>query len=176
MVPRVLAACSTVVTVVALGACARSPSARPPVTHPDAPVVATSPAPASDGERLAEAALAWVGVPYRNGGGDPSGFDCSGLVQYVFAERGIRLPRGVDEQSRVGRPVGAGQISAGDLVFFTTTGPGASHVGIALGPDAFVHAPSSSGRVRVERLSAPYWAQRFVEARRVVAGSALTPR
>jgi cell wall-associated NlpC family hydrolase len=151
------------------------PSAAPPVTHPDLPVAPTPAVPASDGALIAATALEWVGVPYRNGGADPSGFDCSGFAQYVFAERGLRLPRGVDEQFRFGRPTRAGEISAGDLVFFATTGQGPGHVGIAVGPDAFVHAPSSSGRVRVERLSASYWAQRFLGARRVVE-SALTPR
>jgi cell wall-associated NlpC family hydrolase len=169
---RALGSGWAVVTIAVLGACARSPSAPPPVTQPSAPAL---PAQISDGALIAETALAWVGVPYRNGGTDPSGFDCSGFAQYVFAERGLRLPRGVDGQFRVGRSVRGDEISAGDLVFFTTTGPGPSHVGIAVGPDAFVHAPSSSGRVRVERLSYSYWSQRFVGARRVVEGP-VTPR
>jgi cell wall-associated NlpC family hydrolase len=145
------------------------------VTQPDEPVDAIPAVPSSEGESIADAALAFVGVPYRNGGSDPAGFDCSGFVQYVFAGRGIALPRGVDGQFHAGRPVGADQIDEGDLVFFATTGAGASHVGIS-GQDAFVHAPSSTGRIRVERLSAPYWAQRFVAARRVLAGTVLTPR
>jgi cell wall-associated NlpC family hydrolase len=173
---RAPAACSAVVILMTLGGCARSHLARPPVTQPDEPDVAIPAVPSSEGESIADAALAFVGVPYRNGGSDPAGFDCSGFVQYVFAGRGITLPRGVDGQFHAGRPVGADQIDAGDLVFFTTTGRGASHVGIAVGQDAFVHAPSSAGRIRVERLSAPYWAQRFVGARRVLAGPPLTPR
>jgi cell wall-associated NlpC family hydrolase len=175
MVLRALGSSWALLTIVALGACARSPSAPPPVTHPSAPIAPAPPAQTSDGALIAESALAWVGVPYRNGGTDPTGFDCSGFAQYVFAERGIQLPRGVDGQFRVGHPVRGDEISAGDLVFFATTSPGPSHVGIAVGPDAFVHAPSSSGRVRVERLSASYWSQRFVGARRVVE-SAVTPR
>jgi cell wall-associated NlpC family hydrolase len=105
-------------------------------------------------------------VPYRNGGTDPSGFDCSGLVQYVFAEEGIALPRTVGEQFHSGQPIKSDELEPGDLVFFTTVAPGASHVGIAIGGDEFVHAPSSNGEVRVEHLSASYWARRFVGARR----------
>jgi cell wall-associated NlpC family hydrolase len=73
----------------------------------------------------------------------------------------------VSDQFRLGRVVKPDELSAGDLVFFTTVAPGASHVAIALGGDEFIHAPSTAGVVRVERLSAPYWSQRFVGARRV---------
>ena len=112
-------------------------------------------------------ALSLRGIPYRDGGASPGGFDCSGFTQYVFAQHGIRLPRGVREQFRIGRSIGSKDLAAGDLIFFTTTDPGASHVGIAVGGDEFVHAPSSAGVVRVERLSSSYWSARFVGARRV---------
>ena len=108
------------------------------------------------------------GTPYRNGGGDPSGFDCSGFVYYVFGQNGVSVPRTVTEQFRAGRDVDPPAMEAGDLVFFTTVTKGASHVGISIGGDEFVHAPSSRGEVRVERLSAPYWSTRFVGARRVL--------
>jgi cell wall-associated NlpC family hydrolase len=78
------------------------------------------------------------------------------------------VPRKVSEQFRAGKDVAPSQLEAGDLVFFTTVAPGASHVGIALGGDEFVHAPSSAGDVRVERMSGAYWATRFVGARRVL--------
>jgi cell wall-associated NlpC family hydrolase len=113
-------------------------------------------------------ALALRGTPYRNGGADPAGFDCSGFVRYVFAQHGVTVPRKVGEQFRTGREVRSGQVAAGDLVFFTTVAPGASHVGIAIGGDTFVHAPSTTGEVRVERLTAPYWSTRSVGARRVL--------
>jgi cell wall-associated NlpC family hydrolase len=74
----------------------------------------------------------------------------------------------VSEQFRAGRQVAGPQLEPGDLVFFTTVTSGASHVGIAIGGDEFVHAPSGAGEVRVERISAPYWATRFVGARRVL--------
>jgi len=113
-------------------------------------------------------ALALRGAPYRNGGSDPSGFDCSGFVRYVFSQHGIPMPRTVTEQFRAGQKVDQRQLAAGDLVFFATVAPGASHVGIAIGGDEFIHAPSGAGEVRVERMSAAYWATRFVGARRVL--------
>ncbi len=109
------------------------------------------------------------GTAYRNGGNDPSGFDCSGFVYYVFGQNGINVPRTVGELFRAGREVDTQRgLEPGDLVFFTTVSPGASHVGIAIGGDEFVHAPSSTGQVRVERISASYWSTRFVGARRVL--------
>ena len=120
------------------------------------------------GYSITGTALDLRGTPYRNGGADPSGFDCSGFVQYVFARHGVTIPRKVTDQFHQGTHVDPSQLQAGDLVFFATAAGGASHVGIALGGDEFVHAPSSTGEVRVERLSAAYWATRFVGARRVV--------
>ena len=117
---------------------------------------------------IAGTALSLRGAPYRNGGSDPSGFDCSGFVRYVFSQHGVTMPRTVTDLYRAGRQVSETQVEPGDLVFFSTVAPGASHVGIAIGGDQFVHAPSSTGEVRVERMSAPYWATRFVGARRVL--------
>ena len=115
---------------------------------------------------LVGTALDLRGVRYRDGGTNPEGFDCSGFTQYVFARHGVALPRAVHEQYRIGRDV-RDDLAPGDLLFFTTAGPGASHVAISVGGDEFVHAPSSTGVVRVEHLSARYWAQRFLGARRV---------
>ena len=112
-------------------------------------------------------ALSLRGTPYRNGGSDLEGFDCSGFVQWVFAHNGLALPREVKDQYRVGRDINSDGVKAGDLVFFETVSPGASHVGIALGGGEFVHAPSSRGVVRVERYTSGYWADRWVGARRV---------
>ena len=120
------------------------------------------------GYDISGTALALRGVPYRNGGADPDGFDCSGLVWYVFGRHGLPMPRTVEEQYRVGGAIPPSRLEAGDLVFFSTTSRGASHVGIMIGGDAFVHAPSSDGVVRVERLGSTYWAGRFIGARRVL--------
>jgi len=122
---------------------------------------------AFDGYALAGTALALRGVPYRNGGSDPNGFDCSGFTQYVFAQYGIALPREVRDQFRLGTAVQPDDLVAGDMVFFATTDPGPSHVAIAIGGDEFVHAPSTTGVVRVEHLSSSYWSPRFLAARRI---------
>ena len=121
-----------------------------------------------DGYALAGTALSLRGAPYRNGGADPNGFDCSGFTQYVFSQHGLSLPREVREQYRVGKTIGPQDLAPGDILFFTTTDPGPSHVAIAIGGDQFVHAPSSTGVVRVERLSSSYWSPRFLGARRVL--------
>jgi cell wall-associated NlpC family hydrolase len=120
-----------------------------------------------DGYALAGAALSLRGIPYRNGGSDPNGFDCSGFTQYVFSQFGVALPRGVREQYQVGKSVKPEELAPGDIVFFSTTEPGPSHVAIAIGGDEFVHAPSSTGVVRVEHLGSSYWAPRFLAAKRL---------
>lgn len=112
-------------------------------------------------------ALAQQGTPYRWGGSDPSGFDCSGLMQYAFAQHGIALPRQTADQYGIGHQVPAQDIQPGDLVFFQTVSPGPSHVGLMIGDDRFIHAPSSGGVVRIERLSVVYWSRRIIGARRV---------
>lgn len=155
-----------------------TPNRRSPATPSPAPTGSAGSTPGVNGARLeggssigysvTGTALELRGTPYRNGGADPSGFDCSGFVQYVFAQHGVIVPRQVIDQFRAGTDVAAAQLQPGDLVFFTTVAPGASHVGIALGGDEFVHAPSSTGEVRVEHLSAAYWSTRFVGARRVL--------
>jgi cell wall-associated NlpC family hydrolase len=117
---------------------------------------------------LVGTALSLRGIRYRQGGADPGGFDCSGFVRYVFAQYGVSVPRKVEDQFRAGHAIDVAQLQPGDLVFFTTVSAGASHVGIAIGGDEFVHAPSSTGEVRVERISAPYWKSRLVGARRVL--------
>jgi cell wall-associated NlpC family hydrolase len=120
---------------------------------------------------VVDTALAFRGTPYRNGGSDPSGFDCSGFVQYVFAQHATRLPRESSDQYRAGLAISLDEVQPGDLVFFETVARGPSHVGLVIGGNQFVHAPSSNGVVRVERYTARYWAGRFIGARRVVSGT-----
>jgi cell wall-associated NlpC family hydrolase len=118
---------------------------------------------------IVSTAMRLRGIPYRDGGSDPSGFDCSGFVQWVFAQNGVRLPREVRAQYDAGEKIDLHDVQPGDLLFFETVSRGASHVGVAIGGEQFVHAPSSTGVVRVERFTANYWARRFIGARRVAA-------
>jgi cell wall-associated NlpC family hydrolase len=134
---------------------------------PAAPDAPAAPASASDGYALSGTALSLRGAPYRLGGVDPAGFDCSGFVRYVYQQHGVVMPREVREQFRVGKTVDRDRLEPGDLVFFSTVAPGASHVGIVIGGDQFVHAPNERGVVRVEHLSSQYWSSRYIGAKRV---------
>jgi len=113
-------------------------------------------------------ALSLVDTPYRWGGNTPqSGFDCSGLIVYVFRESaGYQLPRTVKEIARIGRPVRVDALHTGDLVFFDAPRR-FSHAGIYVGSGRFVHAPSSGGRVRLDGVFESYWRPRLSRIRRV---------
>jgi cell wall-associated NlpC family hydrolase len=145
---------------------------------PDAPVSPDLLAHRFDGRAIAQFAMGFRGVPYRLGGADPGGFDCSGLVQYVFAQYGIDVPRIVEQQYEVGDTIRPSDIKPGDLIFFNTkkNGDGASHVAIAIGQDSFVHAPNSTGVVRIETLGSAYWGARYVGARRISPSSLTATR
>jgi len=134
------------------------------------PVAAVSQRGVSEqGTEVVLRALALLGVPYRWGGTRPeSGLDCSGLVQHVFAELGLSVPRHTSELSRVGDRVDRGALRPGDLVFFNTLRRAFSHVGIYIGNGRFVHAPSSGAQVRVESMNVRYWRRRYNGARRLL--------
>ena len=149
---------------------ASNPPAAPAVPPPSAPGRSNPAMPGganTDGYALSGTALSLRGAPYRDGGGDPSGFDCSGFVRYVYEQHGVAMPRQVRDQFRIGKSVDRDRLEPGDLVFFSTVAPGASHVGIVIGGDQFIHAPSERGVVRVESLAQQYWASRFIGAKRV---------
>lgn len=153
----------TLTAALALGACGSAPP-RDVSGVPDFPGASADDSVAS---RAAERALELVGSPYRYGGASPAGFDCSGLVHYSFARAGFEVPRDTDALRRAGGAVNGGEFAKGDLVFFDQDGRKASHVGIYLGDGRFVHAPSTGGRVRVDRIDSPYWRRHFHEARRL---------
>jgi cell wall-associated NlpC family hydrolase len=171
--PRLVIA---VVVAVATTACASTGAVPRPFPLPGGPAVSrtpprTSDSPAAsttaDGYSISSTALSLRGAPYRNGGVNPAGFDCSGLVKYVFEQHGVAMPREARQQFQVGQPVEPASLEPGDLVFFTTVAPGPSHVGILVGGDQFVHAPTTNGVVRVDSLSSQYWSSRFIGAKRV---------
>ena len=118
---------------------------------------------------LSKQALQHIGIRYRYGGTSPdNGFDCSGLVHYSAMESlGLRLPRRSTEIARAGKAIKRQELAVGDLVFFNTLGARYSHVGIYVGSNMFVHAPSSGGVVSVQDMTEPYWNKRFTGARRI---------
>jgi len=137
--------------------------------RPEPPLEAGSPR-ADAANAVLFRAIALVGTPYRYGGNTPdSGFDCSGLVGYVFRDAaGVVLPRTSGEMSDLrARAVDMRDLQAGDLVFFAD-GRRVSHVGIYVGEQRFVHAPNTGGTVRLDRLDAPYWNSHFVYGKRVL--------
>ena len=129
-----------------------------PATQP-APVYA--PPPAKYGG-VVGVAMQYLGVPYVYGGASPSGFDCSGLVMYAFAQIGISLPHNAAAQYGAGMPVSRDQLQAGDLVFFN----GLGHVGIYIGGGQFIHAPHTGDVVKISSLSG-WYSSTYVGARRL---------
>jgi cell wall-associated NlpC family hydrolase len=161
-----LAALPAAVLATVLAGCATAP----PPAGPD-PVAAPVPpaAPPVDGARLTVifASLQQVGVPYAYGGSSPAGFDCSGLVQYVFANAGFPLPRTAAAQHAAASPLPLTDAAPGDLLFFRDRGT-TSHVGIYVGDGRFVHAPRTGRNVALDRVDDDYWRRRFAGAGRVI--------
>lgn len=116
---------------------------------------------------IIQTSMNYIGVPYVFGGTTPNGFDCSGYVRYVFSNAGIYLPRMADEQYAVGSSVSMNELTAGDLVFFSTYEAGPSHVGIYLGNGNFINASSSRG-VAIDSLNSSYWGSCYIGARRIM--------
>ena len=109
-----------------------------------------------------------IGAPYRYGGSSPRGFDCSGLVQYTYAQAGITgLPRTVSALERRVRPISLADLEPGDLLFFRLSGKKTSHVAIYVGDRAFVHAPSGGKWVEKVDFDHVYWGPRLGRAGRL---------
>lgn len=119
------------------------------------------------GHDVALYALGLLDTDYRFGGKNPeAGLDCSGMVSYIFDKAaGLKLSGSAADIARRGRAVAPTALKPGDLVFFNTRNRPRSHVGIYIGEGRFVHAPSTSGKVRTDKLDSDYFARRFEEAR-----------
>jgi len=150
---RLFRAFSLAITVLAISACASTPAATSSSTA------------ASKGQRAATIALDQVGVPYLYGGSTPQGFDCSGLVQFSYSRAGVAVPRTTGQLWSASRTVGAEDLRAGDLLFFSIEGK-MSHVAMYLGERQFVHAPQSGRTVSVGSLESPYYRSALIRAGR----------
>ena len=146
---------------IALAGCGSAPVQRPPSA---AAYSRLTPEQAGD---IAIHALGLVGTPYRYGGNTPdSGFDCSGLIGYVYRNQvGTPPPRTVAQLNTWGYPIDGSELRAGDLVVFGT-GRQPSHAGIYVGEGRFVHAPSTGGTVRMDHLQSRHWARQNAAFRR----------
>jgi cell wall-associated NlpC family hydrolase len=159
MQKRSIAACALACLLAACGNVPPAPESAPAGSaRPDA---------FAPGREIVMYAMGLIDTGYRFGGKNPeAGLDCSGMVSYIFRQAvGIRLDGNAVDIARRGRAVARANLHPGDLVFFNTRNAPFSHVGIYIGDDRFIHAPSTRGRVRIDRMSARYFAQRFSAAR-----------
>lgn len=130
--------------------------------------IAQAPTPVSEkGNEVVLYALGLIDTGYRFGGKNPkAGLDCSGMVSHIYgAATGLKVVGSAADIARKSKPIERGSLRPGDLVFFNTMNRSFSHVGIYIGDARFVHAPSTNGKVRIDRLSDRYYAQRFEAAR-----------
>lgn len=119
------------------------------------------------GDRLVDVSRRYLGVPYSWGGATPQGFDCSGLIYFTHKQLGIQVPRTTREQYRAARRVRLVHVQPGDLLFFSLSRDGISHVGIYAGDNLFIHAPRKGRTVGFGRMDSDYWSHRFVAAGRL---------
>jgi len=121
---------------------------------------------ASAGDKASDTALTMIGRPYKYKGDMPAGFDCSGLVRYSYLTAGMDVPHSTRALRNSTRSVGLKNVRKGDLIFFDQSGKKYSHVGIYVGNDQFVHAPSTGGFVRRDSITDPYWEKHYLDTRR----------
>lgn len=120
-----------------------------------------------EAQNIIKTAKSYMGTPYVFGGATPSGFDCSGFLQFIFEKNGVMIPRLADEQYLLGEKKNKKDLVPGDLVFFTTYAEGASHCGLYLGDNKFIHTSASKG-VRIDELSDPYWSPKYLAGKHIV--------
>ena len=149
-----------------IGGCSTTPSIRVGPAFIETREVSSSVSP-EQADDITIYAVGLVGTPYRYGGNTPdSGFDCSGLIGHVYQSRaGVAPPRTVSRLQSWGQPIANDRIRSGDLVLFAQNDV-ATHAGIYVGDGRFVHAPSTGGEVRLDRLSSKYWSSRLLAFRR----------
>ncbi len=128
--------------------------------------LANNPAQQRQAAEIIRLANAEIGMPYRYGGDTPRGFDCSGLVYYVFHHAGIAVPRTANEQLYASHRVEYRDLQPGDLVFFEIAGDAQMHVGIYIGNGEFIHAPETGETVSIAHFDSPYWKARYAGAGR----------
>ncbi|MDF7676175.1 C40 family peptidase [Neisseriaceae bacterium ESL0693] len=135
------------------------------------PVRITKVSQAVGGQEILMRSMSLIGTPYRYGGSSrQQGFDCSGMVQYVYQTAlNVPLPRTARDIAAVSRKIPVRNLQVGDLVFFNTSGQPYSHMGLYIGQGKFIHAPSSRGVIRTASLDQAYFKQRFIDARTLFA-------
>ncbi len=154
----------SLLTGLLLSACG-SPAPRP--EHRPATIAQANKSGAPAASEVVLYALGLIDTGYRFGGKNPdAGLDCSGMVSYIYQRAtGLKIQGSAADIARQGQAIARDALRPGDLVFFNTQGRSYSHVGIYIGEERFVHAPSSNGRVRIDQLSNGYFAQRYEAAR-----------
>ena len=123
-----------------------------------------------DAHKVVRTAYAQMGKKYRSGGASPQkGFDCSGLIWWVYKQNGYKVPRITVDQASAGYSVPKNQARPGDIVVFRTgSSPRGLHTGIYAGGNSFIHSPRRGEKVRMESMSIPYWSNKLIAVRRVV--------
>ncbi|NNC76981.1 MAG: C40 family peptidase [Woeseiaceae bacterium] len=157
---------SLLALLIFVGACGSAPPVDQRYSNRHA-YPSSEPAPqfSSVGERAVSIAVAQIGVPYRYGGQAPSGFDCSGLVHYSYLRAGKSIPRTTGQLWKNANTVQPSEMQAGDLLFFSINGK-MQHVGMYIGDDQFVHAPSTGKHVQVASLDSDFYQNALLRAGR----------
>ena len=119
-------------------------------------------------DKIVKESVNYLGIPYKYGGDNPiEGFDCSGFVKYIYQKVAkLDVPRTTKSQVKIGKPIKIANIQKGDLVFFGINSKSVNHVGIYIGDNQFIHAPSTGSTVRVENIHSSYWSKKIRGVRR----------